>query len=299
MEKLSSYPSIFNIGHRNIVDLFADAVVVQEKVDGSQFSFGKNENGEILCRSKGTQIVVSNPDRMFARAVETVQSLVDKLIVGAEYRGECVNSLRHNTLTYERMPVGNIILFDVELSPNVFATPVQLVEIGEHLGLEVVPIYFEGVISDSMELQQYIGRMSVLGGVPAEGMVVKNYHRLDLDDKPLFGKFVRQDFKEMNKVSMRVPNPTQGDIIQNIIDTYKNDVRWKKAVQHLRDNGQLKNGPEDIGSLMKEIPADILKEHEQDIKDALFTWAWHQIKRGVTMGFPEWYKSQLFNNAFE
>ena len=37
---ISSYPKVYNLGHRAIVGLTEESVVVQEKVDGSQFSFG-------------------------------------------------------------------------------------------------------------------------------------------------------------------------------------------------------------------------------------------------------------------
>lgn len=49
---INSYPSIYSLGHRYISELFSGPVVIQEKIDGSQFSFG-NLNGKLFCRSKG------------------------------------------------------------------------------------------------------------------------------------------------------------------------------------------------------------------------------------------------------
>lgn len=40
MDSWHSYPSIFAIGHRALAELLLDPVIVEEKVDGSQFSFG-------------------------------------------------------------------------------------------------------------------------------------------------------------------------------------------------------------------------------------------------------------------
>jgi hypothetical protein len=37
---LRSYSSPFNLGHKALEDLFDGTVTVQEKIDGSQFSFG-------------------------------------------------------------------------------------------------------------------------------------------------------------------------------------------------------------------------------------------------------------------
>ena len=35
-----SFPSVYAVGHAALADLFLDDVIVEEKVDGSQFSFG-------------------------------------------------------------------------------------------------------------------------------------------------------------------------------------------------------------------------------------------------------------------
>jgi hypothetical protein len=50
---------------------------------------------------------------------------------------------------------------------------------------------------------------------------------------------------------------------------------------------------------MKEIPEDILKECEGEIRDRLFTYAWPHIRRGLTRGFPEYYKDLLLRRQFE
>jgi hypothetical protein len=53
MSSWHSYPSIYNLGHRALTDLFSGGLVlVQEKVDGSQFSFGLID-GVVRFRSKG------------------------------------------------------------------------------------------------------------------------------------------------------------------------------------------------------------------------------------------------------
>ena len=51
-----SYPSIYALGHRYLEELLLDPVLVEEKVDGSQFSFGvfeHPEGPELRCKSKG------------------------------------------------------------------------------------------------------------------------------------------------------------------------------------------------------------------------------------------------------
>ena len=53
---IRSYPKVFNLGHAAMADLLGGNVVVQEKVDGSQFSFARTDSGQLLFRSKGAEI---------------------------------------------------------------------------------------------------------------------------------------------------------------------------------------------------------------------------------------------------
>ena len=40
MTVLTSYPKVYQLGHKAVLDIFSGPVVIQEKIDGSQFSFG-------------------------------------------------------------------------------------------------------------------------------------------------------------------------------------------------------------------------------------------------------------------
>src|SRR3990167_136998 len=101
------YPSIWNIGHRNIKEIFQDTVLIEEKVDGSQFSFGMFE-GELKCRSKGSHLNSDYPEKMFSIAVQNVKTL--DLKNGWTYRGEYLRVPKHNSLAYDRIPKNNIVL---------------------------------------------------------------------------------------------------------------------------------------------------------------------------------------------
>ena len=84
MQHINSYPSIYALGHKAIQGIFDTEVLIEEKVDGSQFSFGL-VNGELSCRSKGKDIVLDAPEKMFGNAIEVVKSL--PLREGWVYRG--------------------------------------------------------------------------------------------------------------------------------------------------------------------------------------------------------------------
>lgn len=298
---LNSYPSIYNLGHAAIEDLLKSPVIVEEKVDGSQFSFGVHKDtGELMCRSKGAVVNVALPEGMFKRGVETALELKDRLVPGWTYRGEYLNSPSHNTLIYSRVPKKHFILFDINTGLEQYATPDQKREEAERLGLECVPVLYRGWLQDIQIFRQLLEKESVLGGQKIEGVVIKpeNYALFGRDKKCLMGKFVSEAFKEAHVGAWKEKNPTGADAIATLGASLCTQARWMKAVQHMREAGTLQNDPRDIGPLLKEIPADILKECEQEIKDALFKWAWPHLRRAAVKGFPEWYKEELVKKQF-
>lgn len=296
MDSWHSYPKVYAIGHRAIADLFKERVVITEKIDGSQFSFGIFD-GEFRARSKGAILNVIAPEKMFELGVEIAQGL--PLKEGLTYRGEYLKKPKHNTLAYERVPVNNIILFDINDGHESYLPYDQVSEEAERIGLEIVPRVFDGSVADATQFRRYLDAVSVLGGQKVEGVVAKNYHRFGPDGKVLMGKFVSEAFKEVHNKEWKERNPLQNDIIQKLIADYRTPARWAKSVQHLKESGQLEQSPRDIGLLMKETGKDILEECRADIADKLMKWAWPKVQRGVTSGLPEWYKEELLKLQFE
>ena len=152
---------------------------------------------------------------------------------------------------------------------------------------------FQGSLSGLDDLRPLIERESVLGGSSVEGIVVKNYSRYTSDIKAMLGKFVRADFAEINAENWRKINPSQGDVITNLVEALRTEARWSKAVQHLRDNGELTDSGNDIPALYAECASDTKRETEEFVKEALYAWAWPKVERGVLGGMADWYKTNL------
>ncbi len=290
---VSSYPSLYSLGHRFAENLLTGPITVEEKVDGSQFSFGLIE-GQLCCRSKGQQLILDAPEKMFSLAVQSVRQLEPLLHPGWTYRAEYLRSPTHNTATYGRIPTLHLILFDVMMGEEAYLTYEEKAAEAQRLGLEVVPqLVPPGVALTHDLIVQLLQRESCLGGCLIEGIVVKNYAQCGPDKKVLMGKYVSPAFKETHALQWKHENPGSGDVIATIIASLNTHARWEKSIQHLRDEGSLTNSPNDIGPLLKEIQTDVAKEETETIKEALFHWAWPQIKRGVIRGFPEWYKERV------
>ena len=294
---MRSYSSIYALGHRETQAIFDDPVVVEEKIDGSQFSFGIID-GEIQCRSKGAQIILDAPPKMFNEAVATVKELAPDLRPDVVYRGEYLQKPKHNALSYSRVPAKHIILFDIDAGMEDYFSPDSKRTEAGRLGLECVPTLFEGRITTRQQLMELMTKESVLGGVEPEGMVVKNYSRYNSEKKLLIAKYVTERFKEVHRVDWKASNPGRADVVERLIEAYRTDARWQKGVQHLREAGTLDGSPKDIGPLMKEVSSDVHKECRDEIAQKLFEHFWPQISRGVTNGLPQWYKDQLVASAF-
>jgi hypothetical protein len=282
------------MGHKALTELFDGPVTVEEKVDGSQFSFGRIGDA-ILMRSKGKQLVLDAPEKMFQKAVDSVMSM--NLPDGFVFRGEYFQSPKHNTLVYSRVPAGNIIIFDIDKGNQDYLSHAEKSSLAATLGLETVPLLFQGKIESVEQIKSLLPKESCLGGAEPEGIVIKNYSRFASDKKILMGKYVRPEFKEQNAEEWKKSNPSGGDIIQDLIAVYRSEARWAKSVQHLRDAGKLEQSPRDIALLLKEVEADIQKECAEEIREKLWQWGWHKIARGSKAGLPEWYKNHLLENA--
>lgn len=293
---LSSYSSPLAVGHRALqeADFFSCRYSVQEKIDGSQFSFGV-QNGELYMRSRNSIIYSTEPPKMFRKAVDTVLDLFARgmLVDGYTYRGEVLQSRQHNTLTYDRAPNGNIVLFDVDLGNQYYATHTQLADIAAEFGVDCVPLY--DVLDrapTTEEINDWFSRESILGG-RVEGVVLKSRGLYGQDKKVLMAKIVSEEFKEKHNSSWKDRNPNRNDVLSRIISEYGSEARWQKAVQHLGEQDKLTHSPQDIGMLMKELADDFEQECKEDICAILWSHFRKDIVRGIQKGFPEWYKEKL------
>jgi hypothetical protein len=299
---MHSYGKIYNLGHKAVESLLDGDVVCEEKVDGSQFSWRLTEEGHLEMRSKGADIVPEAPPKMFASAVETITRLRedDLLEVDWTYRGEVLAKPKHNVLAYDRVPTGNVILFEVDRGEEDCIPPEEKAAIARKLGLEVVPVLFRGKVESKEQLLAMLETVSILGGQTIEGVVIKAYGHFGVDGKTLMGKHVSEKFKEVHKKDWRLANPTGGDVLEDLVAAYRTQSRWEKAVQHLRERGDLTDSPRDIGPLLKEVNLDVIAECKEEISEELFKWAWKKrLSRGVTAGLPEWYKELLVGRQFD
>ena len=300
MSSIHAFPKIFTIGQDYIADIFKDEVEVTEKVDGSQWAWGR-VGGEFHMRSKGKEQFAGAVDKMFEEAAEYVQSL--DLPDDTVFYGEYLRKPKHNTLCYQRVPQNHIALFGVSTIGGTFVSEhAELARIAAGIGLEAVPLLYRGRVDSAAFLSDLLDTDSYLGGCNVEGVVVKNFHRpflLGGQPIPLMcGKYVSEVFKEKHIKGWGEENTARGkwDVFK---DGFRTEARWEKALQHLRDDGKLTGSPKDIGGLIAEVKRDVAEEEMDTIKAFLWSEFGDDLLRKATAGLPEWYKARLAGRAFD
>jgi len=300
--EVPGYTKVLTLGARGTEHALVGPVIVQEKVDGSQFSFGVDVDGNIGCRSHHQQILLDGSRGMFAPAVDHVQQSIVQLHDMADQFGECwfyceyLQKPKQNTLAYERMPKNHLILFDANIL-EVWAAPAMLKELATRLDIDIVPELHCGLIT-AEELKELLATPSFLGGQTVEGLVIKNYNELIAIGGriyPVFCKLVNEAFKERHSVDWK-DRSTKGKL-ETYLESFHSEARWQKAVQRMREDGSLEYQPRDIGTLVRLVQEDIREEETENIKEELYKLYVGDIVRISTRGLAEWYKEQLLTRT--
>lgn len=298
MKAVPSYTKILTLGSSGTENALIGPVVVQEKVDGSQFGFGINEDGEIVMRSKGVALTEDDHADMFSTAVEYILSIKKKLKTFPKdtyFYSEYLEKPKHNTLVYSQTPKNNLVLFDSMLN-GAWVKREDLKLSAKILGIDLIPELYIGKFKKE-DVTPHLDRMSYLGNTKIEGIVIKNYQQTVLLGGhlfPLFTKYVSEAFKEKNDVEWKTKKPRGG--IEEYIKGFTSEARWQKSIIHAKELGKLENSPKDIGMLLKMIQQDIFTEETENIKKYLFNAYKDEISRRAILGFPQWYKKKLLEN---
>lgn len=298
---VGAFPKINALGTKYVQDIFMEPVEITEKLDGSQFGVGR-VNGELVMRSKGAIIDQSNPDSLFQEVVAYMKSVADLIPDNMFFYGECFKRPKHNTLCYDRIPKHHLALFAVVSLPDTFASDRATLEYwADRLGVEAIPLLYQGMVTSKDFVMQFMDSVSKLGGSKIEGVVIKNYHRnvmltADVILPLMCAKFVSEEFKEVHRGRWK-DEETQGGKLEKFYEGFRTPARWAKAVQHLRERGELSGTPKDIGALFKEVSMDIEAEEGDFIKEQLYLMHRKDLMKASTKGLPEWYKEQIMEEC--
>jgi hypothetical protein len=265
---------------RSIQNILDGDVHVEEKIDGSQFSFAKI-GGVVRFRSRGQEV---HPDQagQFTAGCAAILERADRIPEGLIFRGEYLQRPRHNVLAYSRVPRGHVMVWDVEHPEAGLLHPEDRKAAAEAIDLEAVPVLAHGRFTGLLDLTDVMGSTSVLGG-PIEGVVIKR--------GALRAKVVTEAFREIRSTPR--PKPTGEDFLRDLGRHYATPARWAKAVQHLRDAGELKGTRADTGAIIRRVQEDTLEECGAEIRAAVFEAFRKKITGAMIEGLPDWYAEQI------
>ena len=300
------YPKVVS---RDVLNKFTLAnnglFYIEEKYDGSHFRFGIDKEGNRWFGSKEvTYSDVRLPDKMFVKAVEKANQALDILEKTEKidnyyiFFSEYIKSPKHNTLTYDREPRNNLVLFDI-VKDGIFLEPNNVRHMASKMDIE--PVSLREILDrfPTFDEAKSLINTSSLGGTNMEGVVIKNYDiMLEINGqiRPLIYKIVRDDFKELNDKEWN-KHSKDNDVINKIASALNKEAIFRKAVQHLNDSGQATGEMKDMVKLIPLVYKDLYEEYQPIIEDILFKHFQKDIEKTIIHGLPEYYKQILYNKV--
>lgn len=263
----TQYPKIRTLGHEENKNIFADPedlIVIQEKMDGSNFRFYKSPEGKIIFGSRSTTLVEQGDhiyQKQFNRCIkyvsEKLYANIDSVPEGYIFYGE--NMIKH-TLDYQWDNIPPFLGFDIYdikndcwVSPEWVALKLTTLEIFLVPCVDVVKAADVVVPTDDN-----VPESRWAAGHKVEGLVYKNY------SKGIFAKYVREEFKEKNAdVFGGTPKLGEGEEAVFCL-RYCTNARIDKQIFKLIDEGNKLDLP-----LMEYLPRrvwrDIWEEEWEEI----------------------------------
>lgn len=265
------YHSIVRYGHKSTQDVLnkGDKIIIQEKIDGANASFAVID-GELKCWSRNKELSMGNTlEGFYVWAKENIN--VDKLLDGVIYFGEWT---AQHKVVYEGHAKQFFLydIFNLHLEEYVSFSMVR--DEAKRLGLQLVPVFFEGEFESFDQLMSYVGRTDLngtLGGEPSgEGVVVKNVAYRDRFGKQMFVKLVVDKFAEVQK--QKTPKDPKKKFSEEELKVREcvTTPRVEKQLFKMIEDGQLDRdyGIEDMGYILKTVSPmvaeDILKEEMEE-----------------------------------
>lgn len=258
------YPKVLNLGHKEIADIFLDEIIFQEKIDGANFQF-QIYKGELIFGSRNQHI--ANPESSGFIAVAPVRDAYEKNPDAFSplflYIGE---SMQPHTLKYTNIP--DFVGFDIMIkTTGDFVTPEKAKKLFEAMGLPFINTLGRKHGNQVTEelLEQLINLPSAYGSANLEGVVIKNYRRVNKYGRPLWGKVVRDDFRESNKSTFKTLGISSDDEFV-IVETFATEARIRKRILAMvNDGGQELSMKLMSSGLFDEVARDIFAEEYKNI----------------------------------
>lgn len=252
-----------------------DHIVVQEKIDGANFSIRYDEETDTIKAFSRRQTLDFNNNlrgawewsqKLNKELVKEV--LGTNLILFAEW-------LVSHTIVYPNDKYQNAYCYDVyDTETEQYLEQDKVKDVVNQLGLTYVPVFYDGEFQSWEHLKQFVGKTD-LGGESGEGIVVKNMTRLNDPNTrlPFYTKIVADKFAE--KMSVKKFDEAKLEKrakLQAIVESVVTKARVTKLVHKMVDEGII---PEDwdehnmaviAKNIGREVYYDCVKEEPETVE---------------------------------
>lgn len=262
------YKKIYRLGYEDVKDIFLnseDKIIIQEKIDGSNFRF-MIKDGYIIFGSRTQELTEDKEHKYqknFQRCIEFIRDTLNGIGDLSKFNN-CIfygeNCIKHS-LTYDWDKIPPFLGFDIyNLELDEYVDFEQIKEVFEMLHLPIVPIIKEITAKEAImeKIDDSYVPQSVYAPRQAEGVVFKNYER------QLFAKYVTDQFKEKNKETFGGGKKLANDDSERFVAEYCTNSRIDKSIFKLIDEGN-KLEMQLMAKLPRMVWNDIWEEEWQDI----------------------------------
>jgi len=301
-ETFHKYLKIKQLGDLENKDIFLfdnDDIVIEEKVDGANFRFMITKNGKLMFGSHNRELGEKDENYKFwKRSIDFIKEKIgnESFLNNPKFHNKIFygESMKKHSLDYNWEKIPTFLGFDIlDLTTNKFISNKN--EYFNELGLPVVPHIMTckaNKIKDINDAHVPVSAYAPLSTPQqkAEGCVFKNY------DKQLFAKYVREQFKEVNRRAFGGSKKWATNDTEKIIAMYCTNARIDKIIYKLHDNGM------DLGMMMmKKLPTklwnDIIEEHGGDILRTKFKLDLGLLRKDISHRCVAVLKQVIVNSA--
>ena len=301
MSEFKKYHKIKILGdeeNKNIFDNPEDDIIIEEKMDGGNFRFVYGKQGLILG-SRTRELDDDNPNsKSFLRCINFIKSKLELNVLRGDnliFFGECM--IKHS-MNYDWENIPPFLGFDIfDLKTDMFLDYDKKKELFDYYGLPMVPLIgikkakeIKEITDDNVPDSKYYSPSAK--DKKAEGIVLKNY------SKQIFAKYVRDEFREINKEAFGDSKKwaRQNGDNELLVATYCTNARIDKAIFKLIEDGE-KLDMTIMSLLPKAVIKDIYEENWQDVCYSNWNIDFRNVRKLITIRCLSVLKQVIVNNS--
>lgn len=316
--EFKKYDKIYTVGHTENQDIFKkenDEVIIQEKVDGGNFRFYINKDGNIIFGSRTQQLTSNegldtNVEKNFRRGVDYIRERWEGFKRGIpENIYDLILKDYYNLIFYGENMISHTMQYDWEKIPPFLGFDIYNLKTEDYLDYKIIKTMFKDLNLEMVPLIKICKAKDIKNitekDIPkskyaslsskdqlCEGLVYKNYKR------QLMGKIVRKVFQERNREVFGGSKKFAKTDDEYFVAIYCTNARIDKCIFKLIDEGK-DLAMTMMGDLVKKVYRDIWEENWDEISFSKKKIDLLNLKKLVSRRCLEILQQSMINNSLK